>query len=202
VGWGTSIFPLLIVTSSSGFTGLFVYSPGPGAGNLIASISSGVGTDPFGNTVNDGIWAYGSGEPVGAAGAFGAFAELLNASVRIGDLAMTQSATLSAAEQGASPQSQPTLLVQAPEQAGSLDAANVIVLGGDTASVKHGQVLIALSTTATPDTNELFEVQGRITIVETSAPATPAGAGVLYVDATGHLRYKGPLGTDTLLANP
>lgn len=38
-----------------------------------------------------------------------------------------------------------------------------------------------------------------------SAPAggaSPVGGGYLWVDATGHLHYKGPSGTDTTLANP
>src|SRR5215467_1922803 len=47
--WGNNIFPLLIVTSGGGFTGLFVYSPGPGANNLIASTAAQAGTDPYGN---------------------------------------------------------------------------------------------------------------------------------------------------------
>jgi parallel beta-helix repeat protein len=37
---------------------------------------------------------------------------------------------------------------------------------------------------------------------QSSAPATPSGGGVLYADATGHLHYLGPGGTDTILAGP
>lgn len=53
--WGNSIFPLLIITPSGGFTGLFLYSPGPGPGNLIGSWTAQAGTDPFGNTYPAGI---------------------------------------------------------------------------------------------------------------------------------------------------
>ena len=35
-----------------------------------------------------------------------------------------------------------------------------------------------------------------------AAPGTPAGGGFLYVDATGHLHYLGPSGTNTTLAGP
>lgn len=35
-----------------------------------------------------------------------------------------------------------------------------------------------------------------------AAPATPVGAGQVYVDATGHLHYLGPGSTDTILAGP
>jgi hypothetical protein len=35
-----------------------------------------------------------------------------------------------------------------------------------------------------------------------AAPGVPAGGGYLYVDATGHLTYRGPGGTITQLAGP
>jgi hypothetical protein len=60
VGWGNSLFPLLIVTSSGGFTGFFVYSPGPGTGKLILSIAGSAGTDPFGNAYPAGLASYNS----------------------------------------------------------------------------------------------------------------------------------------------
>ena len=58
MGWATNIFPLLIVVSGPPFTGLFIYSPGPGAGNLIASITAQAGTDPYGNHYAAGISSY------------------------------------------------------------------------------------------------------------------------------------------------
>lgn len=58
MGWGNSFFPLLIVTSSTGFTGLFVYSPGVGSGNLIISNASHAGTDPYGNAFLQGVTTY------------------------------------------------------------------------------------------------------------------------------------------------
>lgn len=42
-----------------------------------------------------------------------------------------------------------------------------------------------------------------IELKETTGPtATPTGGGVIYVNATGHLAYRGPNGTTTILANP
>lgn len=61
MGWQNNIFPLLIVNASGGFTGLFVYSPRPGPGNLIAAIAGAAGTDPYGNAYS----------PVFEAGAIG-----------------------------------------------------------------------------------------------------------------------------------
>lgn len=69
MGWQNNIFPLLIIDASGAFTGLFVYSPAPGNGNLIASIAAAAGTDPYGNAYKAGMQIQGGGElTVGAAG--------------------------------------------------------------------------------------------------------------------------------------
>jgi len=52
---------LLIVSGSTGFTGAFFYSPNPGLGNLILSIATHSGVDPFGNAFNSDLTIYGSG---------------------------------------------------------------------------------------------------------------------------------------------
>lgn len=52
------VFPLLIINASGTFTGLFVYSPSIGAGNLIASIAAQAGTDPYGNAYLSGFTSY------------------------------------------------------------------------------------------------------------------------------------------------
>lgn len=54
-GWNNQLVPLVIISASGGFTGLFVYSPVPGAGNLVTSIASAAGTDPYGNAFPAGI---------------------------------------------------------------------------------------------------------------------------------------------------
>lgn len=46
----------VIVSGPAG--GVFVYSPAPGAGNLIASISANPGTDPYGNRFLAGVASY------------------------------------------------------------------------------------------------------------------------------------------------
>jgi len=61
--WGNNVFPLVIVYSTTGTpTGLFVYSPTPGPGNLIASITNSA-TDPYGNATASVIAAYQPGIP-------------------------------------------------------------------------------------------------------------------------------------------
>ena len=59
--WGNSFFPLLIVTAGGGFQGFFVYSPGPGANNLIESVAAQAGTDPYGNQFLAGETTYNNG---------------------------------------------------------------------------------------------------------------------------------------------
>ena len=41
---------IILIEENTGFTGLFVYAPSPGLGNLALSIAAGTGTDPYGNT--------------------------------------------------------------------------------------------------------------------------------------------------------
>jgi hypothetical protein len=59
-------------------TGLYVYSGTPALGNLVASISVGVGTDTFGNVTLDGVVSYDTG---------GVFASLSNSNLLIGEVA-------------------------------------------------------------------------------------------------------------------
>jgi hypothetical protein len=60
--WSNQAVSLVVIQASPGaFTGLFVYSPTPAAGNLIASIAAGAGTDPYGNTYPAGISSQSSG---------------------------------------------------------------------------------------------------------------------------------------------
>jgi hypothetical protein len=53
--WSNQLVSLLIISASGAFTGLFMYTPAPGAGNLVASITPNSGTDPFGNAYPAGI---------------------------------------------------------------------------------------------------------------------------------------------------
>lgn len=58
MGWNdTNVFQVLVVTGSAG-SGVFVYSPHPGNGNLISTITAAPGTDPFGNAYLAGLTDY------------------------------------------------------------------------------------------------------------------------------------------------
>ena len=56
--WTNQIVSLIVVSAGTGFTGIFTYSPAPGAGNLIASVAAQAGVDPYGNTYEQGITSY------------------------------------------------------------------------------------------------------------------------------------------------
>lgn len=82
-----SVFPLLIVYDITGaFTGLFVYSGVPGAGDLIASVTAAAGTDPYGNAYQAGITSYLSSVPADFVQLFSSTVNFMNA----GDTAQAQ----------------------------------------------------------------------------------------------------------------
>jgi len=55
VGWSNNLFQLLIVVATTGYSGVFVYSPSTGAGNLKLAIAAQAGTDPYGNAYENGL---------------------------------------------------------------------------------------------------------------------------------------------------
>lgn len=68
MGWeSNAVFQIVIITGAGG-SGLFVYSPTPGAGKLVASIAAAAGHDAYGNNYLAGLSAYKtSGAPFFAA---------------------------------------------------------------------------------------------------------------------------------------
>lgn len=78
MGWASNVFPLLIITASGGFTGLFVYNPAPGHNNLVDSIAATGGTDPYGNVYQAGITSY----PGGGSGT-GTYSQLSAGTIQI-----------------------------------------------------------------------------------------------------------------------
>lgn len=58
--WSNQLVDLLVISAlTGGYSGYYEYSPSPGAGNLILSITSTALTDPYGNVVpNPGLTSY------------------------------------------------------------------------------------------------------------------------------------------------
>jgi hypothetical protein len=50
---------IILIEDITGYSGLFGYSPAPGAGTLVFSITANAGTDPYGNAYAAGITLYG-----------------------------------------------------------------------------------------------------------------------------------------------
>ncbi len=63
---------IVLVESISGYSGIFGYSPAPGAGNLVFSVTAAAGTDPYGNDYLSGVATY-SGSSFAALEAGNAF---------------------------------------------------------------------------------------------------------------------------------
>jgi len=62
--WSNQVVSLIILTEETGgFSGMFGYSPAPGAGNLIFSLSAAAGTDEYGNTYPQGLSVGASADP-------------------------------------------------------------------------------------------------------------------------------------------
>ncbi len=54
--WSNQVVSLIILTeATTGFSGIFGYSPSPGAGTLIFSLAAAAGTDPYGNPYPQGL---------------------------------------------------------------------------------------------------------------------------------------------------
>lgn len=72
--WTNQIVSLIILSAAlQGFSGLFAYSPAPGAGNLTASIAAAAGTDPYNDEYLAGLAAYGATFAAALAAGFVAF---------------------------------------------------------------------------------------------------------------------------------
>jgi len=57
--WTNQLTNLIILSEEAGgYSGFFGYSPAPGAGNLVISITAAAGTDPSGNAYLQGLTTY------------------------------------------------------------------------------------------------------------------------------------------------
>jgi hypothetical protein len=55
-GWSNQVTNLIVLVEQvSGYSGLFGYSPAPGPGNLVFSLTAAPGTDPYGNAYFNGL---------------------------------------------------------------------------------------------------------------------------------------------------
>lgn len=77
--WSNNTISLIILEDIPGqFSGFFAYSPFPGTGNLILSLTANAGTDPYGNVYFGGMNAYSGNTPSSV------YTEILSGNVRFG----------------------------------------------------------------------------------------------------------------------
>ena len=108
--WTNQVTSLIILTEqTTGFSGLFGYSPSAGAGNLVLSIAAVNGTDPYGNAYSAGVTSYNGG---------------MSANLTSGGIAFFQSPTQLAAA-----------VIEATPGEGFLALTSGQVSGGDTQAV-------------------------------------------------------------------
>lgn len=55
MAWNNQLISLIVLTLPGGYAGLFGYSPAPGPGNLVISVTAAGGIDPYGNPYPPGI---------------------------------------------------------------------------------------------------------------------------------------------------
>lgn len=162
-GWSNQIVGLIIIDAQTGFSGLFVYNGPPGPGNLLLSIASANGTDPYGNVYTQGLALY-----QGASAIFndnaGNQLQISNAVINILPVGATIAAQIRAFAS--------ELDLSSPATAALPVEATVTLLPGATNSVVVTSPLAAIQPSTTFSTPEIWH-----------NVAPPAGW-------TGTLRYK------------
>lgn len=178
MGWeSNNVFQVVIIQGSTG-SGLFVYSPAPGAGNLVASISAAAGVDSFGNAYKAGVNTYGVG---------GSYINLLNNTISIG---ASSGDTHPGTVQGGAGD-----LVMKSGGISGVDVAAGITLLSKLLSVSGNNPTTCIGAgTPSPVTGATLEVQGVLSLQNSAAPVGVAGFTELYADTTGQPAYVNAAG--------
>jgi hypothetical protein len=71
---------IILIEQITGYSGLFGYSPAPGPGNLVLSITANAGTDPYGNAYAAGITLYSSEGTINLDGTSATWNDTINGS--------------------------------------------------------------------------------------------------------------------------
>jgi hypothetical protein len=157
--WQQSVFPLIIIDASGTFTGLFVYSPVPGHGNLIASITAAAGTDPYGNPYLAGITSYTAGG--------GLFAELLTGFLGLGSNAagttILQSGAVRTTDALAAGTT-PSVIILSPTSSVFAGVSSIHLLGESQDGTGQPQILMGAAFAIAATTAAVVEVHGDVAI--------------------------------------
>jgi hypothetical protein len=177
----TTFFGRLVVVFGTGFFGVFVYSPVPGAGNLIASITSSHGTDPYGNVYQAGVSSY---------GAAGLFNQVSGSTVAFGSTNVatfiTSLAEILLIDTVAASVS-PALELLSPGTTGGGNGAIVRLYGTSNDGSKVSQVQVTtVGTGVTRGTSALLEIEGTTALKNSIAPGSVTGYAEPFAN-NGHL---------------
>lgn len=165
MGWKNDQTTLLIVNAQTGsFSGLFVYSPSPGTGTLIASIAAAAGTDPFGNSYPAGLMT----QQGGVAG------DLL-ATLAAGSLTFGQHGGASLASAGLVPLSDIVLQLQSGRATGH---AQQMIQVSDA-----NPVCLVPPAAGAAVSSSYAEIQGDLALQDTGTPTPFSGGSVVYSTA-------------------
>jgi len=179
---GTFRGRLVVVFGTGRYTGVFVYSPVPGPGNLVASVASAAGTDPYGNSYVEGFGTYG---PT-------ATGQLDQGALLFSYAGQFSSGSVSGTGSG------PGALLNLDSGLGSGADLNAVVTLFSQQNAGRG-VLIGSGASFRQMATAL-EVADTIGMHDHgSDPATPTSGGILYCKA-GALFYRGSSGTITPIA--
>ena len=181
VGSSTGIVKArIVITYGTGETGLFQYNGQPKKGNPPEAwaVPVGVAKDPYGNAlpVNGGFASQDA--------ALGQWSQLVN-----GGLFLQGSGEVAPANvgSGSGELSIGSGHVAALDNSAVIDLISRLAPGNGS-----GGTVVQLGNGLAPVYLQILE--------SSAAPATPSGGGIFYTDSTGRAHYKGPVGTDTVLA--
>jgi hypothetical protein len=180
--WSNQVVSLIVIQAGGGFTGVFVYSPTPGTGNLVISIAAQTGTDPYGNSYPEGFAAFMTPVSDKIQAAFGNVPSFSRAGLTLTDL--TSAPHLPAAFMGG---------------AASGGSAAILTSGFSTSSSEGGQLTLSDST-QTGESDGQAQIQGYVAMLTTvGTPSTPSGQVLLYYHG-GSLIALGPSGNKITVA--
>jgi hypothetical protein len=187
MGWNSQVVLATQVIIEGTDSALFVYNGTPAAGNLIASIASASGTDPYGNAYSGGgLAVYGNGFTT-FLGQVGGVPEL---QFQTGSGFEATAANIAGGVTGAGGSEQMQLLMSGPQgsTAGGEDWVQVYTISNrdDASGTAEGQ-LRYIDTTGVVSAPFRWNGNG-ISIINRTAPTSGSGAAQVYAVST-HLAY-------------
>jgi hypothetical protein len=179
-GWNNQLVGLLVIAAGGGYTGLFIYSPSPGPGNLILSIAAAAGTDPYGNAFPIGLVSYSGNQAT----------QLFQGEITLFTNYHTQvdnSPTIPAPGQiEANPAYEGELDIFSGQAAASEQQATVELFSAS--SPNPARIGNPVATEIDVFASQIY-IAGNVTLVMESAPSTTPYGPLLFGDLAGYYKF-------------